>query len=336
MKNPCNITKERDHSLDMAKGFLMAFLIVHHLYDTGRSAGIDNPVLDAIRVVQPSLFVCYFMPTFFLITGMCSNFDKKIKDFFVNQFKTLLMPAFVFILLFHFFMGEPIKTCFGHIMRLFRDGKDYWFLLALFEAKLFYFFINKYIDRDYLKLALLLVLSLVGTTLNDLDSFHNYLVHRHFLDLTLFLGIGHILKKNLRSRKFFFVSLSIYIPIVVFFFLIGAKIPYVTYGFGTTLYLWPVHVMLSITGSIILLCLCQKIRVDYLIEYMGKNSLCIFLMQWYTLEMFMDNFADSLNHNTLQNMIFLYIVIFISTISIGLFVAYITNNTKLRVIMGKF
>jgi peptidoglycan/LPS O-acetylase OafA/YrhL len=166
--------------------------------------------------------------------------------------------------------------------------------------------------------------------------FDNFFMHRHTLDLTIFLGVGNIYRQKLQKKKVMWISLMVFILVLIPFIFLHEPIPYVTYTYGTTSLMWPVHVLLSLTGSVVIVAICKRLPKDSLVEYMGRNSLAIFLMQWYTLILFMECFNYNLNLCTIKESIILVSVIFISTIAIGLLVAYITNNSKLRYIMGKF
>ncbi len=332
-------TKVRDKSLDMTKGLLIAFLIIHHIIvyaSQGRTSEDVNGVIRVLNNIQPMLFSCYFMPAFFLISGMCSNFQKDFKPFIVNQIKYLLIPAISFILLFHIYFGEPPRTLCGDIVRLFIEGKDYWFLIALFGAKIIFYGINKLFVNKNIIVGVLLTLSALGVLLNDLNAMPNYFMHRQIFDLTVFLGIGHLFKDSIRKRKTIQIAVGLYVFCGVGLILLNIPFPVVTYGFATTITTWPVHMVLSVTGTIIIIFLGKIMPIEPLIEYMGKNSLAIFLIQWYTLEMFMNAFNPMLDQSNVVTSTMYICSVFVATIAIGLFVAYITNNTKLRVLMGKF
>ena len=330
------IPRKRDRAIDMTKGILIAMLIFHHIVDVSGQSGVSDTVLSFMRSVQMQLIVCYFMPTFFMITGICSNFDKPFLPFLKNQIKSLLIPAVSFILLFHIYQGDSIRHLCGTVMRLFLFGKDFWFLVVLFEAKIVYWFINKHIVDSRYQILVLILCSLFGVILNDLDLTQNYFMHRHTLDLLLYLGMGHLLKSYYKSSKITCWCLGIYLFTLTIYMFFNIKIPYVTYTFGTSLPHWLSHVLLSVSGSILVLNLCRCINVDSLIEYMGKKSLAIFLMQWYTLFMFIDMASKDLQNGTMIENIVVICSIFISTISIGLIVGYVCDHTKLRYLMGKF
>lgn len=330
------IKEGRDSSIDMAKGILIAMLIFHHIVDVCAQLDVSNIVISAMRSIQKQMIVCYFMPAFFMITGICSNFNKPFFPFVKNQVKSLLIPAVSFILLFHIYQGDTIRQLGGTIMRLFIFGKDYWFLIALFEAKLLYWILNKYVNNSKEIIVILLALSFIGSLLNTFDVSQNFFMHRHVFDLTLYLGVGNMAKSCYRKQKVSVSCLIVFVSVLSIYTIVGIKIPYVTYTFATPVPHWVSHVLLSISGSYLVLWLSRSIKVDALIEYMGKNSLVIFLIQWYTLFMFLEAFETILSENKVATSISCILAIFISTISIGLFVAYIINNTKMRFLIGKF
>lgn len=330
------ITKVRDRAIDMAKGFLIAMLIFHHIVDVAGQSGVSCDVLLFMKSIQMQLIVCYFMPAFFMITGICSNFDKPFLPFLKSQIKTLLVPAVSFILLFHIYQGDSIRHLCGTVMRLFLFGKDFWFLVALFEAKVIFWIINKFVNDRKFQTILLLLCSIVGVILNDLNLCQNYFMHRHVLDLILFLGFGHLFKENYRSKTIILWSIIIYVLTLIIYMFFDMKIPYVTYTFATSFSAWFSHVLLSFTGSVIVLWICRSLKVDSLIEYMGKKSLAIFLMQWYSLFMFIDMASEILQNGTIAETLVVICSIFISTIAIGLFVGYLCDHTRLRILMGKF
>lgn len=191
-------TINRDRSLDMAKGLLIAMLVFHHIVDVGyRMNRIDNEVLRFMFNIQKPLITCYFMPAFFIISGMVSNFKRPFRPFIYNQFKTLLIPAISFTVIFHPFFWEGYSSIHYDLLELFEKGGMFWFLIALFFAKCIFYIMRKLFSKDYLLIITLLILSIIGTIINQYDMFPNYLMNRHVLDLTLFLGLGHIFKEKI-------------------------------------------------------------------------------------------------------------------------------------------
>ncbi len=89
--------KERFHYIDVSKGLLMILVVYAHL--CGFGAVKDNTVIIGIRY-SVNTFLSFYMPCFFVITGICSNFRKPFKSFIVGNIKSLILPSFVISLSF--------------------------------------------------------------------------------------------------------------------------------------------------------------------------------------------------------------------------------------------
>jgi fucose 4-O-acetylase-like acetyltransferase len=115
-------------------------------------AKIPNSTFAWMRSWQ-WIHVSFFMPAFFIITGLCSNIEKEFKPFFISNVRTILIPAIVFDLLFFtipsLFMGQdPWKFVMGgFVMRALGFGGVYWFLPCLFLSKLIYWTLHKYTNK---------------------------------------------------------------------------------------------------------------------------------------------------------------------------------------------
>lgn len=334
--NKC-IPTRRLYYIDLAKAILIMMLILHHIEDVGvRVLQIENDTLLTIQKAQAPLILCYFMQAFFVITGACSNFNKNFKAFFIAQAKSLLLPAFVFVLINWTIEGGGFHSLLWRVFSLFIYGTSYWFLIAMFICKIIYFGMLRLKLHKYTLLFCLLVLNFIGTMLNQYDFFPNYLVHRHVFDMLLFLALGHQVRDLIISRKVLFCSLTMYLLVCFVMICKGIELPYVTYGYGTTIENWLIHVILASAGSFALLTLCSYFKREILLEYIGKNSLVIYLTQWLLLKRFVSDYYAKLTSNEMTESCFVVALIFICTLSIGLLVAYILNNTKARVILGKF
>lgn len=81
--------KHRDPSIDVAKGLLVILLIILHIAGVGGwSMKIDNQLFDIVNSWQHPLICCYFMQTFFMITGACYRIVSVI-HFQYNNIKIL-------------------------------------------------------------------------------------------------------------------------------------------------------------------------------------------------------------------------------------------------------
>lgn len=76
-------SNQRLSYLDVAKGILILSVILHHLlHCLNKSANCaDNYVYRETWYVFMTFVVPFFMPCFFICSGMVSNFNKNLKDF---------------------------------------------------------------------------------------------------------------------------------------------------------------------------------------------------------------------------------------------------------------
>ena len=130
-------SKKRIPYFDVAKGMLICLVIISHIYlETLTVAKIPNSTFAWMRSWQ-WIHVSFFMPAFFIITGLCSNFEKEFKPFFISNVRTILIPAIVFDLLFFtipcLFMGQDpwIIVMTGFVKRALAFGGVFWFFHRL-------------------------------------------------------------------------------------------------------------------------------------------------------------------------------------------------------------
>lgn len=139
-----SLPRKRLPFVDTTKGLLIVFLVFHHIVNMAKGKmPIDN--LNNITGWD-ILYVPYFMQAFFFITGYCSSFNKKAKAFICSNAKSLLIPLVSFCIINQFFSwlidGDNFffVTVLGK--RFFFVTELYWFLSALFIAKMLLFIIT--------------------------------------------------------------------------------------------------------------------------------------------------------------------------------------------------
>lgn len=94
--------KERVLWADICKGILITLLMFSHLAWVSTSQyGVQNLVIGNLGRIC-SVWNCFFMSCFFMVSGMFSNFNKPFKVFIWSNFKSLIIPAFVSLVLLIF------------------------------------------------------------------------------------------------------------------------------------------------------------------------------------------------------------------------------------------
>lgn len=259
-----------------------------------------------------------------------------MKAFAVAQIKALILPAITFTILFNHYPINP-KGVMYSILDFFLTGGLYWFMLSLFIAKMLYYITNRYIKTKIIKIAVFLVLSLCGVVLNQVNAFPNYFVCRQALDLSVFLALGNIIGKDVFKKKYIITAGILYISITfLYLFVIKQKLPYVTCSFGTAIHEWPIHLILATAGTIIVLNFSEFIKKERLLEYIGRNSLFIYLVQWQCITILMGVYRNYLDNGGIYCGIISVILIIVNTIAIGLLTSYVFSNKYLKYTIGKF
>lgn len=124
-----NNNKQRNPILDIAKGIGIILVVVGHCLEIHSRVGC---------------FIWSFhMPLFFIISGLCFDEDrhKEICPFVYKRFKTLILPALIFTLIY---------LIVGYVLRLPNESKcinglkwegfpgAMWFLVVLFLTEVLY------------------------------------------------------------------------------------------------------------------------------------------------------------------------------------------------------
>lgn len=293
MEINCSSKKQyRNPSVDIAKGILICFLVLHHIewIEVGTRC-VDNVLLSLFREnVFPSLFVCYFMQAFFMISGYCSNFEKDVKSFVIGQIKILLIPNAVFAVLcalYHSDLSHLPET-------LLLYGGGLWFLTAMFLSKVCYFFIWRALKNHVFVISILLFVSFFGTLLNQYQWFENIWWHRHAMDMAVYIAIGHLLiKKNFIESNWALFFVVAYLFILIVCNLTHTALPIVTASFSCNIVSWPLHVLLATCGSIAFIKLCSYWKQNAVLEYLGRNSLIIYMWHLEVLCTFISIFEGA-------------------------------------------
>ena len=331
--------KKRITYFDVAKGLLISIVVLHHYLLYAHSIyGIQNKTIGFLFDYQKVL-LCFFMPGFFFITGCCSNFNKKFNVFLWGNFKTLIVPSVFFTLLTRLLAGEynhlHSEIIRSTIVDIVLFGGHYWFLQALFIAKIIYWVINKQFSSKFAIFFFCLIIALGGNYLNQYDIIPNFWFHRHAMDLCLYIALGCILKNHL-GNSFFRTSTVIYIFTIVLLLVFNGHIPYLTRSFSYSLPLYPLHTVLSVTGSILILYLSKIINSNSILEYLGKASLVIYVCHIpFSIQPILKLSKSLLGDSGVVSSIIIILLEILITLAICALFYRLINTKYLKWIIGK-
>ena len=318
------------------KGLLILFVIWHHIYTVRIDIGIENLTFDRIAYYR-HIYNTFFMPAFFCITGYCSNFHKPFYVYLKNNIKGILIPA----LLLGSFVGLltngfiPLKTYIGSIILY---GCGNWFLGALFFTKMIVWYP---LSRDKYTGCLIggLVLLILGTIIHELNLFPNIWYFKQAFCLSFFMALGAFQRNRQLSTMIFSLSTVIYSLSLItsYVYLGGAEIPYVTYAYKISIEKIPLFLILSITGTITLWGISKIIGNNTFLEYLGKNTIIIYIVHCLFITIIEKILFDVLDKN--DNFIVsvcLFVGIFIVVLLLSIISICVINSKYLRWSIGKF
>ena len=277
-----SLPRKRLPFVDTTKGLLIVFLVFHHIVNMAKGKmPIDN--LNNITGWD-ILYVPYFMQAFFFITGYCSSFNKKAKAFICSNAKSLLIPLVSFCIINQFFSwlidGDNFffVTVLGK--RFFFVTELYWFLSALFIAKMLLFIITKCTSKPIVQFILVLIPFVVAISLNT-SHFHAYNFfhwHNGLVNL-MFLWIGYTFKQHgllSEKKRYGIISLVLYLIGLVLCVILGKNIPYYTHFPHFNFKYTPLFVYFSLTGTIMVLYIGKMIQYNRILSFLGKNTIVVY------------------------------------------------------------
>lgn len=293
------------------------------------------------------------MQAFFLTNGYTSNFNKDFKPFLWGSFKALLIPYIAFALIgkgFNILLwGDTSlwqKTAgIGDQVWFFME-ESYWFLSALFMARILYWLLRRYIKNEYYVGLAALAVMLIGFFLNQiyddvsLDPAHynNHLHYRNALCMMIFIWIGEYMKNHKENLKKYIAPVSIaYIVLLVATHLIGtACVPPYTHSTNIIWRRVPLYLFYATSGSICILWIAQKINANKVLEYLGKGSLVVYMTHFGYLRLCSKVLPMVLDPYGMASGLAFYIATFVLTALLSAATIWVFNHKYLKVLIGKF
>lgn len=344
--------------IDATKGLLILLMVFGHVPNIAGGLGVYDFYLTKC-VSFSSLYSCFFMQAFLILTGYTSNFEKDTPSFLKSLFKTVLIPWLSFSLicqLYRFFNGGEGLFIVINEQSFFFLFEDFWFLHVIFFGKLVYYYLYKYVNKDYLRALVLLVMMIGGFTVFSLNDnsevtyhYYNYLHYKDILCMSFFIWLGNYCRRknvlrDIKGRALLIIS---------FFYILGHALrllfrmqgwvelliaPVVISHGGNALSpaQVPAYIYYVVLGSFLCFGLMQYINRCKLLEYFGRNSLVVYCVHFIFLGIYI-----SIINSIIQPVDLITAIIFIATVMILCIlscslVIFITKYKPFNYIIGKF
>lgn len=326
------MSSKRKPYIDIAKGLLI--LLVVHLH-VGYYVVDVNQITNRIFGINYTLTLLYqpfFMPAFFIITGMCSNFKQDFTTFFLKNLKSLILPVVVIMLIYNIIFGDGISADFVLIKAFSR-----WFCFALFLSKIIYWVVSK-LTNSTMRLIIVVLLSITACWLNKQNLGPNILYYWHGIAMVLFLEIGQHIKNN--TSRFFSLKSTIICAIIFAITWVSSYLLFGYFPFITSVYnVYPAtlisHQILAISGSIVVLGISKHINANSIIEYIGRESLMIYILHFIFIEFLISIFRNQLIENDIVISTLLYVLFFIVALFSSLLVSKLLDYKYLKWVKGR-
>lgn len=322
--------KERLHYIDIAKGLLILLVIYDHLTDMYLySLKLHNNYISELNNWQ-WIYKLFFMPAFFAITGMCSNFDKPFIPFIKNNFKSLIVPNIIIGILL-----SPhiiLLKLWGAILY----GGTFWFLSALFVAKIIYWLLHKYLqDKVVWRVFILLLLTLIGFAFNVMPEKYDFWYFHYAFSLIIFLEIG-ILIKHGWSNILIYMSLAVYIIVCIYLYLSGAHKPVVALGSNCQMMEIPLYLIAASSGTILMIWCSMLISKNKILEYFGKESLVFYVFQFFVMTEIEIIYLRFFPISDYASTLLFVLIVYVLTVLVLSLISYIVEMRHFRFVLGKY
>ena len=275
------------------------------------------------------------MPLFFFVSGFLAyKKSMTIKNFWENirpKFIFLIIPAVVFRIGLNLVKHVDIFNFITIGMR------DYWFTVDLFEIFLIYYFITFAIKNEKWRIGVLLALSVAGIGMLAIDKDFGPAIFdlRRVTKFFQFFVLGTLAMKyrprydSLMNNEILKATLLVLYFVVLFL---------LTYDMNPVLhhFLRDVALRYFATFAIVSFFVCnadsfqRETKVNSLINYIGQNSLAIYLLHFFFWPRFrpLPEWLVGLNMVTANLLSMLY-TIAITALCL-LFIKFLSNSKYIR------
>lgn len=331
-------TKERHHYIDIARGILIIMVVYYHTM-----LPVEIPFVTSIW--NRFCFISFFMAGFFIITGLVTNFHRDSwLQFLWKKFKGVIIPTITFLFIQHWlpslFDSTDIPPFFGFPFELFY-GKMPWFISALFFSLIINYALIRYIKKKPFILLSSFVLYLLGIISHTqgwiLDRNEVIYCINHILTMNIFLTIGYML----RDVKLRWWYILIFIPLFEAVILSTNFLPYgIPFIAGGTLYVDYVSMIpfliMALCGSLTLLILCQFLKENSVLEYVGRHTLGIYILQGGLISPLLHLLLLRQSGISEYSQVIIFFLIVILVTLISAIISQLLNSKHLKWSMGKF
>lgn len=326
----------------MAKGILILCLLYGHMLVIASWEGYNSLLGGDLFKVIP-FYNAFFMPTFFFITGYCSNFQIPFPKFIWKNVKTLIIPSIILGVI-----GSYIETIiqakpltFSPLISIFDwiYPGGAWFIVALFWSKMAYWVLAR--PKVCYQLIFIAFLYFIGLLLDSFDIVANIQWHRHSLLLLPFLFLGHMFRrKELCQYNNGFIALFAALVLLI------QTIAYNKWNYPLPMldlyiqvdYLTAViHIINVCLGTYMVLFVSKHIPTIPFLTTLGKGSLIAYILNGTCQIPILMLCAPLWSYCSTYSYLVFYILSYIGCVGlVYLIIKLFYSNKYLKILLGKW
>ena len=258
--------------------------------DNVKGLAIILVVLGHIASPFSTFIYSFHMPLFFIVSGFFLNPINELKSEIIKSFKRLFRPFFIYLTLgfiieflkrfyldreqlkFDDFIGALIYMDYDRLIGTY--AFVLWFLPALFIGKTLVYLILKYSRFFLIEIVLISIAFLIGYNFNFPLAIDDGLISAPYI----FIGYYFYKNKGVLANKTTMIILLI--PLLLISLLYGVPELNISTKFFDSIL---INFIWTCTLSFLLFILFSELKFNIkALEYLGINSLLIFLIHPYT------------------------------------------------------
>lgn len=329
----------RIHSIDIAKGILILLLPIQHYWSALSRLNLSTNY-DWIILKYQFIVACFFMCAFFVISGICSNFDKSENEFWKGNIKGIVLPYITFTIIDNF----PELIQHGTMNKLYDSFVNYpthcnfWFLFALLGSKTIVYYLLRITRNDICIHCICFALLCFAVLCQKIFPSYNILAIYHVMIASFFVLFGYDMKRfsqvYSKLKKY---SLYLFPLIIILSMLFDVYLPVFVAGIFLGPSQIPLFVVVAIIGTMFTLKISEIISSNVLLEFAGKNSLIIYALHFIPMYYLLPTiYALSNANSSFGNFVVFIILLYLIEYICCFVMSYLFSSTRFKVLIGRY
>ena len=331
------VSNKRITYYDIAKGFLIIGVIFYHC---ANNVADKNSITKGFQLILSVALIPFFMIGFFFISGLCTNLNKSLSSYICKSIRTMIFPTYVITIGMMWYPFEHVPNNYGlNMTNLIWYCNGAWFIASMLTCRLLLWVIkHTFKNKFWIEIPIVIAFLMIGTFLVQNKIVHNetnnWFYYCQSMLLFPFFYFGYHFKKGIQclKRKTLCILMMFYAIFLFSVYYMYHSIPIVTHYLSLNFknFLW--YVLLGLLGSVCLVGICKLyVKKKPVMEYVGKNSLILYLVHGQILQYI----TLCLQFNSNRNSIFSLIALCLSTTIISLLIAWWLNLPYIRILLGQ-